>query len=97
MMPVSGQSNRGVDWLSGMGLSAEEIAGLNPCVPGEFTLPDTCYVNSATPRIVYHAGGEGTLPMVAGRWYLIPGDIVARHPELCRDTVPVARAVRLTR
>jgi hypothetical protein len=88
---------RGLEWLTDMGLTGDEISSLNPCVPGEFTLTETCYVNTATPRIVYHAGGEGTLPLISGRWYLIPDDIVDRHPELSNDTVPVARSVRLTR
>ena len=88
---------RGLDWLKDMGLSAEEIASLNPCVPGEFTGPDACYVNTATPRIVYRAGHEGTLPLISGRWYLVSANVVAAHPELTADTVPVARSVRLTR
>jgi hypothetical protein len=96
-MPVLRGGVQGVEWLSSMGLTAEEISALNPCVPGEFTVPETCYVNSATPRIVYHAGEEGTLPLVTGRWYIIPNHVVGLHPDLRRDTVPVARAVRLTR
>lgn len=96
-MALRGRMTREMDWLTSMGLTTEEIGSLNPCVPGEFTLPDTCYVNAATPRIVYHAGGEGTLPFLSGRWYIVPNDVVQQHPELRRDTVPVARSVRLTR
>jgi hypothetical protein len=88
---------RGLDWLQQMGLSTDEISSLNPCVPGEFTVPAACYVNSATPRIVYRAGGEGTLPLVSGRWYLVPSEVVEGHRELSADSVPVARSVRLTR
>jgi hypothetical protein len=44
---------------------------------------------------VYRGTEEGTLPLVAGKWYFIPSDTVDRHPELCRDTVSVARAPRL--
>lgn len=87
----------GLEWATEIGLSREEIAELNPCVPGEFTLPDGLYLNSATPRVVYRGTAEGTLPLVSGRWYLIPAEIVSRHPDLSRDPVSVARAVRLTR
>lgn len=96
-MRATDRATEALRWLGDMGLSPAEIASLNPCVPGEFTLFDTCYVNGATPRIVYHATGEGTLPLVKGRWYIIPSDVVERHPELRRDTKPVARAVRLAR
>ena len=87
----------GLDWLRQRGLSEEEIRDLNPCVPGEFTMQNTFYVNSATPDLVYRGSEEGTLPLVAGRWYLIPMGTLKRHPELTRETAPVARAVRLTR
>jgi hypothetical protein len=96
-MPVLRNRVRGVEWLSSLGVTSDELASLNPCVPGEFTLPDTCYVNSATPRTVYHAGEEGTLPLVTGRWYIVPNSVVVAHPDLRKDTVPVSRAVRLTR
>ena len=78
-------------------MSREEQAALNPCVPGEFTMSDSYYVNTATPRVMYRGSEEGTLPLVAGRWYLIPDSIVGRHTDLTRDTVPVARAARLAR
>jgi hypothetical protein len=58
-------------------------------------LPEALYVNTGSPRVVYRGTEEGTLPLVAGKWYLIPSDIVERHPELRRDAVSVARAVRL--
>jgi hypothetical protein len=88
---------RGLDWLTELGLSVEETQRLNPCVPGEFTMPDTFYVNVATPRVIYRAGNEGTLPLVPGRWFLVPENVARRYPNLARETVPVARAVRLTR
>jgi hypothetical protein len=84
-----------IAWLTDLGLSDSEVRALNPCVPGEFTLPNTFYVNSGSPRIVYRGTLEGTLPLVAGRWYLIPSDIVDRHPNLRQDAVPLARAPRL--
>jgi hypothetical protein len=87
----------GLDWATEIGLSREDIAQLNPCVPGEFTLPEGLYLNTATPRVVYGGTAEGTLPLVSGRWYLLPMEIVDRHPDLLRDRVSVARAVRLTR
>jgi hypothetical protein len=90
-LPGSG----GIGWLGEMGLGEDELRGLNPCVPGEFTLPEALYVNTGSPRVVYRGTEEGTLPLVAGKWYLIPSDIVERHPELRRDAVSVARAVRL--
>lgn len=86
-----------LDWARELGLSREELFDLNPCVPGEFTAMDTYYLNSATPRIVYAGSNEGTLPIVPGRWYLIPESILGKHPDLRRDAVPVARSVRLTR
>ena len=87
----------GLEWASELGLSADEIAHLNPCVPGEFTLSDTYYLNTASPRIVYVGTAEGSLPLVAGRWYLIPDEIVGRHPSLRGDAVQLARAARLAR
>ncbi|GAC1398696.1 MAG: hypothetical protein NVSMB52_12270 [Chloroflexota bacterium] len=80
-----------------MGLAEAEVRALNPCVPGEFTVADNYYVNTATPRTIYRGSEEGTLPMVPGRWYIIPARIVGTHSELARDTVPVAHAVRLAR
>lgn len=85
------------DWLVNLGVERDELAFLNPCVPGEFTLGDTYYVNSASPGIVYRGTMEGTLPLVAGRWYIIPGDVVVRHPSLRHDTVSIAGAVRRIR
>ncbi len=87
----------GLDWATEIGFTRDEIADLNPCVPGEFTLPDGLYLNTATPRVVYGGTAEGTLPLVSGRWYLVPMGTVSRHPDLSRDPVSVARAVRLTR
>lgn len=58
-------------------------------------LDQTYYVNSATPHVVYRGAGEGTLPLVAGRWYMIPSSLVQRYPRLLAETVPVARAPRL--
>jgi hypothetical protein len=94
-MPVDFPS--GLDWLRQRGLSDAEIRDLNPCVPGEFTLQNTFYVNTGTKDVVYRGTEEGTLPLVTGRWYLIPGSTIKRHPDLARDAVPPARAVRLTR
>jgi hypothetical protein len=84
-------------WATDLGLSDEEIRSLNPCVPGEFTLPNAYYLNSSTPRVVYGGTAEGTLPLVTGRWYLLPAEIVDRHPNLRNDAVQVARAARLAR
>ena len=84
-----------VTWLTEMGLSEEELRELNPCVPGEFTLASAYYVNTGSPRVVYRGTEEGTLPLVAGKWYLIPSDTVDRYPDLTKDPVPVARAPRL--
>lgn len=80
-----------------LGLTELDLSRLNPCVPGEFTLPGVLYVNTGTPKVVYRGSEEGTLPLVAGRWYLVPGDIVRARPTLARDTAPVARAVLLIR
>ena len=89
----SSSALRDLAWLGESGVTAHEIGSLNPCLPGEFTLPDTLYVNTATPGTVYTAGGEGTLPLLAGRWFLIPGHIAQAHPDLARNTDPVAYAV----
>lgn len=91
-MPVADPA---LTWLTDLGVEREELSNLNSCVPGEFTLPDTLYVNTATPRVLYMGTAEATLPLIAGRWYLLPVDIVARHPDLTRDTRPVAHAPSL--
>jgi hypothetical protein len=85
------------NWLVELGVRHDDLHALNPCVPGEFTLPDTLYVNTATPRLVYHGSAEGTLPLVTGRWYIIPNSVVKRVPSLSRDTRPIAIAVRHAR
>jgi len=86
---------RGVEWLREAGMSEENVRALNPCVPGEFTVAGTFYVNSGSPRVVYAGTEEGTLPLVSGRWYSIPQDVVRAVPHLVKETVSVARAVRL--
>lgn len=85
----------GLDWLLDLGLGEADVRALNPCVPGEFMLDAASYVNSATPGVVYRGAGEGTLPLVAGRWYMIPTGLTQRFPQLRQDPVPVARAPRL--
>ncbi len=97
MATMPGRTPRGLEWLRDLGVGEQELPGLNPCVPGEFTVADTYYVNTGSPRIIYLGSEEGTLPMVAGRWYILPGDLVERHGALRRDAVPVARAVQLIR
>ena len=87
---------KALQWLTERGLTADDLANLNPAIPGEFTLPDTYYVNSATPGQVYVGTAEGTLPMVPGRWFIIPTRIVSGAPDLTRDAASVARAVRLS-
>jgi hypothetical protein len=89
------QIHRGLAWLTEFGLGEADLRSLNPCVPGEFMLDTANYVNSATPHVVYRGAGEGTLPLVAGRWYMIPSSLSERYPRLRQDTVPVARAPRL--
>jgi hypothetical protein len=89
------QAAAAVGWLAELGLSERDLRDLNPCVPGEFTLPETYYVNSGSPHVVYRGTSEGTLPLVTGRWYLIPSRMVDNHPDICRDTVPLAQAPRL--
>ena len=86
---------RGLDWLTDYGITEMELRDCALCVPGEFMLDAALYVNSATPRVVYRGGGEGTLPLVAGRWYMIPSSMAQHYPALSRETVPVARAPRL--
>ena len=88
-------NRRGLDWLTGYGIGDADIRACSPCVPGEFMLDAALYVNSATPGVVYRGAGEGTLPLVAGRWYMIPSSLPQRYPILRRETVPVARAPRL--
>lgn len=89
------QMREAVGWLRDLGLDQRELLELNPCVPGEFTMPEAYYVNSGSPRIVYRGTNEGSLPLVAGMWFLIPNDVIDRHPDMRRDTVSVARAPRL--
>ena len=94
---LDSRTPRDLDWLLEHGLSPADLQELNPCVPGEFTLPDTYYVNTGSPGVIYAGTEEGTLPLVAGKWYFIPRHIVRHHPDLTRDTPHVARARRLIR
>ena len=97
-MATSGDSVlRDLGWLRQVGFSEREILDLNPCVPGEFTLPAAYYLNTGSPNVVYLGTTEGTLPLVAGRWYLIPTATVNRHPSIRNDAMPVASARRLVR
>ena len=86
---------RAFEWLVERGVDSSRLSDLNPCVPGEFTLRNALYVNTGSPRVVYRGTEEGTLPLVTGRWYLIPNSLVDGHPELRLETAPVARARRL--
>lgn len=86
---------RPLSWLVELGV--DNLHDLNPCVPGEFTVSDSYYVNTATPNVVYRGTGEGSLPRVVGRWFLIPGTMTDKTPTLVENTVPIARAVVLTR
>lgn len=91
------QKRDGLQWLADAGLTLEQMHDLNPCVPGEFTLAGALYVNTGSPGIVYRGTEEGTLPLVTGRWYLLPAEIVQAHKALAQDPVPVARSVRIAR
>jgi len=82
----------GLEWLLGQNLTQSEVAGLNPCVPGEFTLRNNYYVNTGTPEVIYGGAEESTLPLVAGRWYLLPGSFNQSHAGLVQQAIPVARA-----
>lgn len=95
MRPVHERMINRLDWLVDLGIDEKDVRGLNPCVPGEFTLPAAYYVNSATPNVVYAGAEEGTLPLVAGRWYLLPSRLLDQHPQLRDGAVPVSRATRL--
>jgi hypothetical protein len=94
---LDGRTARQLDWLLERGLSPAELQELNPCVPGEFTLPDTYYVNTGSPGVIYAGTEEGTLPLVAGKWYFIPRHIVGHNPDLTREPQRLARARRLIR
>lgn len=85
----------GFQWLADMGVSRDDLLNLNPCVPGEFTAPNALYVNSGGAGMMFRGTNEGSLPLVAGIWFLIPTDIVKRHPNLRHDAMSVARAPRL--
>lgn len=94
-MPLPNDIRERLHWLSNRGVT--DLNDLNPCIPGQFTLADAYYVNTATPELIYLGTEEGTLPMTAGRWYLIPETILARAPALTENPTPVARAARLAR
>lgn len=97
-MPVPSDAVlQSLQWLADMGVSREDLAELNPCVPGEFTLPDACYVNTGSPGVLYGGTEEGTLPLVAGRWYLIPTIVLQRSQRLPAERLSVARAPALIR
>jgi len=96
MSPQIDDSLPQFDWLRELGLGNHDLRDLNPCVPGEFTLPGACYINTGTPGQAYAGTEEGTLPLVAGRWFLVPLDVAERFPALTREPASVARAVRLS-
>ncbi len=82
----------GLEWLLRQNLTQSEVAGLNPCVPGEFTLRNNYYVNTGTPEVLYGGAEESTLPLVAGRWYLLPASFNQSHADVVQQAIPVARA-----
>jgi hypothetical protein len=84
-------------WMLDLGVARDDLNQLSPCVPGEFTTPDALYVNTATPRSVYRGTHEGTLPLVPGRWYMLPTSLANRYPALSRETLSVAAAVSRSR
>ncbi|MGH2442369.1 MAG: hypothetical protein ACRDFX_04305 [Chloroflexota bacterium] len=87
----------GLRWMLALGLSESEMHDLNPCVPGEFTHAGSLYVNTGSADVIYRGTEEGTLPLVTGRWYLVPSGIVQAYPALSSEPVSIAQAVRLIR
>lgn len=82
-------------WLKDLGFTEKELRELNPCVPGEFTMPNAYYVNTGSVGIIYAGTEEGTLPLVAGKWYLIPSTVVDGHYGVVKEAISVAKAPRL--
>ena len=83
------------EWLSGYGLTPSEIERLLPTVPGTMTSTRCFYVNSMLPRHIFRGREQGSLPLTAGRWFLIPLEIVESFPKLWANPVPPAAAVSL--
>lgn len=84
---------RSLRWLEEAGLNDSDLEALVSCVPGEFTLAEAYYVNTGSRGIIYHGSEEGTLPLLAGRWYMLSEGTMKRHPDLSENAVPVAEAV----
>ncbi len=80
------------EWLSGYGLNSTEMGRLLPTVPGTMTSAQSFYVNSMLPKCIFRGREQGSLPLIAGRWFLIPLEIVVAHPKLAESTHPPAAA-----
>jgi hypothetical protein len=80
-------------WLATYGLDRPEIGRLLPTVPGTLTSPRCFYVNSMLPKHIFRGREQGSLPLTAGRWFLIPLEIVRAFPKLWESTLPPAAAV----
>jgi hypothetical protein len=80
------------EWLLGYGLSKAEVGRLLPTVPGTMTSAASFYVNSMLPKLVFRGREQGSLPLTAGRWFLIPLEIVDAYPRLRDATLPPAAA-----
>jgi hypothetical protein len=89
------ENRHNLAWLKELGFTDGELHELNPCVPGEFTMPEAFYINTGSPGVVYFGTEEGSLPLVAGKWYLIPSEVVDRRYGFGKDAVRVAKAPRL--
>ena len=94
--PITGSPEEEFDWLAHYGLSRGEVARLLPTLPGGLTSARSFYVNSMLPRAIFQGREQASLPLTPGRWYLIPLEIVDRHPSLRESPLPPAAARSMT-
>jgi hypothetical protein len=87
-----GHPEEDFEWLSHYGLSRGEIARLLPTLPGGLTSANSFYVNTMIPRMIFRGREQTSIPLTAGRWYLIPLAIVERHHALRDSPAPLAAA-----
>ena len=79
---VTGNPQEDFEWLAHFGLSRADIGRLLPTLPGGLTSLRSFYVNSMLPRAIFQGREQASIPLTPGRWYLIPLEIVDRHPRL---------------
>lgn len=86
----------GLSWLECFGVARPAMDAVIACIPGEDVSSGGYYVNTATPGVFYLGQDGGALPLVAGRWYLLPGSATREGSGPVGMAVSLLDGIQLT-